>query len=208
MWIGRWSIRLRSSPVGGGGKFKASNGAAAAAGGIAAAHRIEDAAAGLRGVDRLAGALQTFFRRRGENSEVGAFRWSGSGVQAPLRESNPTCSARGRAGDPNPPRKRACGAATRHRPSPPARRGRRQLRAGGRRQSRATELHGIGAIRARSDPRWAYRHTLSRAALGNRGCGSMAVDWPRRRKSGARRNPVKPRLENLGICWLSQWSSL
>src|ERR1035437_2823412 len=35
------------------------------------------------------------------------------------------------------------------------------------------------------------------------GCGE-AVDCPWRRKSGARRNPANPRLENLGICQLSQ----
>ena len=75
-------------PVGGCGKFKVRNRASAAAGGIAAAHRIENAAARLRGIDRLAGALQALFGGRREDSEVGAFQWSGSGSKYDF--ANPT----------------------------------------------------------------------------------------------------------------------
>src|SRR5260370_32642787 len=57
------------------------NRAAAVAGGIAAIHRAKDATTRWRIGHRLAGVLQTFFRRRREHSEIGGFRGSGSGTK-------------------------------------------------------------------------------------------------------------------------------
>src|ERR1019366_6319295 len=69
------------APDGAGGILEMGDGAAAVAGGIAAACSAEDAAAGWRGGDRLAGVLQTLFGRRGEHSEVGGFGRAGIGAE-------------------------------------------------------------------------------------------------------------------------------
>src|SRR5664279_4335284 len=80
IWSDRGLIdQAAVAPYGAGGEFEMGDGARAVAGGIAAVHGGEGAAAGWRGIHRLAGVLQTLFGRRSQHSEVVGFGRSGIG---------------------------------------------------------------------------------------------------------------------------------